>query len=305
MKARIGTFFLLLVASYLAAHDGPGIGSSVWTGVSIHDKHFIGLSWTTSTYQHSDIVIYHDDGSARMTFPRKEVLSKVRLNTGFKLKNKWLIEASIPFISDRLKINEQTNSKKGLGDLLLKVNYNLFEPDDSCSKAIAYFARTGAGLELPTGTSALVSSQLNTDYSFIISSGSVDFVVDFVQRFQINNLGLETKMAFRHNTKGNAINYSMNTLDWNATVHYSMKMGKLMVMTYATLQSQRNWSQEPENALIKNNSTEMQHMLSAGMRMGFKRSVVEAGFHYPILTKVNEDIPAFKNQISIQLIQYF
>jgi hypothetical protein len=224
-KIIILTLFTLTVKMpYACDICGCGVGNYYIGILPTFKKNLIGVRYQTSAlYSH-----LQPDGSfsyltTKERFHIAEILGAV--NVGKRFRVMGLIPWN--FIA-RYQDRKQSN-KSGLGDMAFLGHYQVLQKRTQFHEKIhAHALWMGAGMKLPTGKyqDNEKNVQDNLQNSFQLGTGSVDFMLNLMHDFRIMDLGVNTNITYKINTKNKAQYQYGNKFTLNTQFYYKVRSKK-------------------------------------------------------------------------------
>lgn len=212
MQIRIvGALILLALHSNTFACDVCGGVSSPMTNglLTTNQFHIVGLHYTGDWYQSTNFDVF--TSSSRHT---KEWMNRLDVFGRYQFARKWNIEALIPLAMNHYSDNTVNKTISGLGDILIKTNYNLLDRRDSTRQ---HLLTLGAGVKFPSG---LYVNHNDTLFNLYPGTGSIDILLSTNYRLNNKNMGLVMAYTYILKTK-NRFGYKYGDLHhFDALLYY-------------------------------------------------------------------------------------
>lgn len=197
---------------------GGGLGSNYTGLLPNFNKRFVGVR-----YHFNQVYTQLDISGNKTALTNKEKYHTAELWSAWNLGTRWRLMAILPY-SNIQKYSfgtEQQSSKSGLGDINLSGYYNVLNKSEIITQSLWL----GAGAKLPTGEynkDEFVNT--NTANIYQLGTGSVDFIGSLNYDVSLNNIGLNTNISYKVNTKnGDDYRYG-NKLTLNVSIYYNTSL---------------------------------------------------------------------------------
>jgi len=197
---------------------GGGLGSNYTGLLPNFNKRFVGVR-----YHFNQVYTQLDISGNKTALTNKEKYHTAELWSAWNLGTRWRVMAILPYskIQKYSYGTEQQSSKSGLGDINLSGYYNLLNKSATITQSLWL----GAGAKLPTGEynkDEFVNT--NTANIYQLGTGSVDFTGSLNYDVSLNNIGLNTNVSYKVNTKnGDDYQYG-NKLTLNGSIYYNASL---------------------------------------------------------------------------------
>lgn len=164
-------------------------------------KHFFGTRYSFRSYT-SQVT-----GDA--TQFSKDFYQTVELWGGMNMGKKWQVMAFVPYNINRQHSDDGIKNSSGLGDATLIGNYKLLDTrfSDKHSNRISQQLWIGGGVKLPTGKFAADPTDIIPDANNQPGTGSVDFLVNAMYTFHINDWGINSNVNYKINNSAESFRF--------------------------------------------------------------------------------------------------
>lgn len=156
-------------------------------------KHFFGTRYTFRSFES------HVAGEASEF--SKDFYQTVELWGGYNVGKKWQVMAFVPYNINRQRSDDGKNNNTGLGDITLLGNYKILDKRNGFShkNRTSQQLWIGGGVKLPTGTFAANPEDIIPDANNQPGSGSVDFILNAMYTYHINDWGINSNVNYKIN----------------------------------------------------------------------------------------------------------
>lgn len=209
--------FTLFTSSSLFACEicGGGLGNNYTGLLPNFNKRFVGIR-----YHFNHLYTQLDVNGDRTALSNKEKYHTAELWTAWNIGTRWRIMALIPY-SKIEKYNYGTSiqsDKSGLGDINLSGYFNLLNRAEVLSQTLWL----GLGTKLATGKYNKEEFQgTNSPNIYQLGTGSYDFTGSANYDIQYNNVGLNTNVSYKINSKNKDDYQYGNKLTLNGSLYYN------------------------------------------------------------------------------------
>jgi hypothetical protein len=203
---------------------GCGVGSYYLGILPEFRKKFIGLR-----YQQRGLMTHMEHNGTASLLTEKETFRITELWGASNIGNKLRILGFIPLNSIQRSGQATHITKTGLGDAALIGYYKLLDHKKAAgTKLIAQSVWIGGGIKLPTGKydnreKNIADGLQNT---FQLGTGSLDFTLNAVYDFRVQDFGINTNISYKINT-ANKYEYRYgDKLVLNVLTYYKFRVGE-------------------------------------------------------------------------------
>ena len=217
-KIFIGLLCLIItVNSFACPICGCG-GGNLYMGLMPDFKSkFIGIR-----YHYAD---YHTQLANDPTQFSTNYYNSIEVWGGFNIGNKLRIMGVIPYYSNKQIDDDGTTFNKGIGDITLLAQYNVWQSTAflNNSKALKQELWLGGGIKLPTGNfqvNVADSSTTLADINAQLGTGSTDFIFTGLYSLQLGKLGLNATANYKVNLENSDKYKYGNKLTGNLIAYY-------------------------------------------------------------------------------------
>lgn len=218
MKKTALLFIALFLYKISAACDicGCGVGSYYIGLLPDFKQRFAGLR-----YQYKTMRSHLGPGGSTSYLTTDETYQTAELWGGWNIGKKFRVLGFVP-----LNFSERSNqgiskSKTGLGDIAVTGYYQVF----SKMNTVAHSLWIGAGVKLPTGKYEPAERKENEDSpnNFQLGTASVDFTLNAMYDIRLMDVGLNTNISYKINTR-NKYDYQYgNKFTANLLAYYKLR----------------------------------------------------------------------------------
>ena len=204
---------------------GCGVGN-IYIGIMPQfNKRFVGLRYHFNKFNTRLI----DDP----TQYSKDFYQTVELWSGWNIGKRFQLLTLIPFNFNHQESDEGISNLRGLGDIVLLMNYKLFDINSKTGngKNISQQLWIGGGIKLPTGKFEIEDN--NPDIASIanrqLGSGSTDILLNAMYNIKFRKLGITTQANYKLNTT-NKENFQFgNKFTASSFVSYGLYAGNIVI----------------------------------------------------------------------------
>ena len=229
MLKRIITIFIIsyLLCVPVSACDicGCGVGS-YYVGILPEFRNkFAGIR-----YQHKSLMTHIGVNGQRTYLTTDESYHIAEAWGALNIGKKIRILTFIPYNFIE-RVNQGASTRKsGIGDIAVMGYYQFLNkhPTTRNNKMLVHSLWAGAGFKLPTGRYNQTDKNITEGIqnTFQLGTGSMDFTLQAVYDFRIQDAGLNTNLSYKMNT-ANRQNYQYgNKFTCNTLVYYKFRTGK-------------------------------------------------------------------------------
>lgn len=212
----------LLGLSLLSACEicGGGLGNNYTGLLPNFNKRFVGVRY------HFNHVYTQLDVDGNITpLSNKEKYHTAELWSAWNIGTRWRVMAIVPY-SQIQKFNYGTSDvskKSGLGDINLSGYYNLIRKDG----ILTHNLWLGIGAKLATGKyNKDEYTNTNSPNIYQLGTGSFDFTGSVNYDIRMNNIGLNTNISYKVNTKNRDEYQYGNKTTLNGSFYYNASLAK-------------------------------------------------------------------------------
>lgn len=197
---------------------GGGLGNNYTGLLPNFNKRFVGVR-----YHFNQVYTQLDISGNTTALTNKEKYHTAELWSAWNIGSRWRVMAIVPYSKiEKYSIGTGSNSSKsGLGDINLSGYYNILNKLEAITQSIWL----GAGAKLPTGAynkDEFVST--NSANIYQLGTGSVDFTGSLNYDISVNNIGLNTNVSYKINTKNRDEYQYGNKLTLNGSIYYNSSL---------------------------------------------------------------------------------
>ncbi|WP_074241708.1 transporter [Chitinophaga niabensis] len=278
MKKMTLLLFLLVAGKLAFACDicGCGVGSYYIGLLPDFKQRFAGLR-----YQYKTMRSHLGPGGSTSYLTTDETYQAAELWGGWNIGKKFRLLGFVP-----LNFSERSNqgiskSKTGLGDIAVTGYYQVF----SKMNTVAHSLWIGGGVKLPTGKYEPAERKENEDSpnNFQLGTASVDFTLNAMYDIRLMDVGLNTNISYKINTR-NKYDYQYgNKFTANLLAYYKLRpLKELSISPNAGLLYE---TADKDTEQIKVDvSGGYTLMGTAGVELSFKQYAVGGNFQ-PVLSQ--------------------
>ncbi len=182
-------------------------------------KHFFGTRHTFRSF--------HSQVAGDPTQFSKDFYQTVELWSGFNIGKKWQVMAFVPYNINRQSSDDGVKNSKGLGDITLIANYKLLDKrtGDKKGNRISQQFWIGGGVKIPTGKFAADPNDIMAEANNQSGTGSVDFLLNAMYTFHINDWGINTNINYKINCSAENFQFG-NRFNTSAFIFHSISTAK-------------------------------------------------------------------------------
>ena len=218
MKTKIILLLLLLSSQTTTACDicGCGVGSYYIGLLPDFKQRFAGLR-----YQYKTMRSHLGPGGSTSYLTTDETYQTAELWGGWNIGKKFRVLGFVPLNFSERSNQGVSKSKTGLGDIAVTGYYQVF----SKMNTVAHSLWIGGGVKLPTGKYEPAERKDNEDSpnNFQLGTASVDFTLNAMYDIRLMDLGLNTNISYKLNTR-NKYDYQYgNKFSANLLAYYKLR----------------------------------------------------------------------------------
>ncbi len=182
-------------------------------------KHFFGSRYTFRSF--------HSQVAGDATQYSKDFYQTAELWSGFNISRKWQVLAFVPYNFNRQSSDDGVKKSSGLGDITLIANYKLLDKrtGDKNGNRISQQLYIGGGVKLPTGKFAADPNEIIADANNQSGTGSVDFLLNAMYTFHVNDWGINSNMNYKINRSAKGFQFG-DRFSSGAFVFHSISTSK-------------------------------------------------------------------------------
>ena len=224
MKKLLFSIIFLCFLSSVFACPFCGCGSgNVYMGLYPDYKHqFFGLRYNYSTFH---TVLANDPSQFS-----HNTYNTVEFWYGAHITQKFQVLLFVPYHFDKQADDDGNSAKKGLGDITVLGQYEVFNKVKMNTKkrsSVQQQLWLGAGFKLPTGVfgvDVLDSATTLADVNAQLGTGSVDVLLNGLYSLRAGNFGVNVNANYKINTPHNEVRFG-NQLSLNSVAYYRVGLG--------------------------------------------------------------------------------
>lgn len=221
MKKWLCLIILCCTATVAVACDicGCGVGSYYLGILPEFKKRFIGLR-----YQHKGLLTHISPDGSVSYMTNQETYQSVEAWGAWNIGSKFRVMGFIP-VNFNERVNQGVHTyKSGLGDIAAIGYVKLLDQQSTTAnhKRLVHSLWVGGGIKLPTGDYDPTDENINnnTQNTFQLGTGSVDFTLNTTYDIRLQDAGINTNLGYKMNT-ANTYGYTYgNKLTVNLLGYY-------------------------------------------------------------------------------------
>lgn len=215
------TLIFITINSYACDICGGGLGNNATGLLPNFNKRFVGIR-----YHFNQLHTQLDVNGNKTALSNKEKYNTVELWSAWNIGTKWRVMAILPY-SYIQKYNYGTaeeSSKNGLGDINLSGYYNLM---NNSSNTFTHTIWVGLGVKLQTGSyNKDEFTNSNSPNIYQLGTGSTDITMSINYDIRFNNIGLNSNINYKINSKNNDDYRYGDKLSLNSSLYYQVKVNE-------------------------------------------------------------------------------
>lgn len=217
MKKMILLLFIIIsLPGYACDICGCGVGSYYIGLLPDFKQRFAGLR-----YQYKTMRSHLGPNGSTSYLTTDETYQTSELWGGWNIGKKFRVLGFVPLNFSERNNQGVSKSKTGLGDIAVTGYYQVF----SKMNAVAHSLWIGAGVKLPTGKYEPAERKENEDSpnNFQLGTASVDFTLNAMYDIRLMDVGLNTNISYKLNTR-NKYDYQYgNKFTANLLAYYKLR----------------------------------------------------------------------------------
>lgn len=283
------SFFVVLlscffVSSYACEICGCGVGNYYIGLLPQFKSRFIGLRYHFNKFN----TRLTDDP----TQFSKDIYQTVELWSGWNIGKRVQLLTLIPLNVNHQNSDEGISNLKGLGDIVLLMNYKLLDINskNSHNKNVSQQLWLGGGLKLPTGKFEIednnpdVASMANMQ----LGSGSTDIMMNAMYNVRINKLAITSQANYKINSANKEGFLFGNKFSANSFISYAVSTKKTIICPNAGLLFEHT-----EESKIANNKVDLTGGTilqgALGIELGFNKMSIGMNMQLPLAQQFAEN----------------
>ena len=237
-------------------------------------KHFFGFRYTMRNFQ-SHVALDANQYS-------KDFYQTIEFWGGYNINKKWQLLLFIPYNINRQSSDDGINKNNGPGDISMITNYKLFNSrkGDKHGNMISQQLWIGAGIKMPTGRFNLDPDELVPTANIQAGSGSVDFILNTMYTYHINDWGINTSINYKINSSAEQYKYG-NRFTASSFVFYSIaKRKKTYNPNFGILYENLSSNELRKEKIIDTGGYSL--LASGGMEINFSKVAIGFDIQLPV-----------------------
>jgi len=157
----------------------------------------------------------------------KDFYQTTELWAGYNIGRKWQVLAFVPYNVNKQFSDDGIKKSDGPGDISLMMNYELLKTrkGDKHDNMISQQLWVGGGIKMPTGKFNLDADDLIPAANNQAGTGSVDFILNAIYTYHINDWGINTNINYKINRNAEQYKFG-NRLSSSAFIFHSISSYK-------------------------------------------------------------------------------
>lgn len=302
MKKYLMILFITSCSLNAAACDicGCGAGNSYIGILPDFNSHIIGMR-----YRRNMLQSHLGPGGSHTYLTSKEIYRVAELWGGWNLSRKIRVMASLPFSFNERINQSKSDTKNGLGDIVVNGYYEVVNKKSAVGKSslLVQSLWLGAGIKLPTGKyePADKSSGSENTNLFQLGTGSTDVLLNAMYDIRLQDAGLNVAAAYKMNTS-NRYDYRYgNKFSGTAQLYYKIRINKKVLLApNAGVQYEYSDKDHDAGTVVDISGGNM-IAGTVGIETGFKNIAVGANFQKPFSQKLANNMVRSGNRLMVHL----
>jgi hypothetical protein len=227
---------------------GCGVGFYYLGMLPEWNKHFVGIRYRNATYD-SHL------GMGRL-FETQENFHTIETMWRFYPHKKVQVLGILPYHVNFQTTNSGVLQQKGIGDVLLMANYEVFQKQDT-TRLIKHELRIGGGIKFRTGYYRYNPDDLGqvANPNFQLGTGSNDALFTLLYTLRFAKSGLQMDLNYKVNGSNSREYRFGNRLTGNAMWFWVKNKGLLSLMPYVGVYGEHSaWDTERVGEHLRQNS---------------------------------------------------
>ena len=274
--------FLIMYASCFACDIcGCGVGSNYIGILPEFSKKILGLR-----YRYNTLLTHIGVGGQTSYLTTTETYRTTELWGGWTIGKRFRAMINLPMNFNEKRNAESTSYKNGLGDIALQSFYKVVDNRKTLGeKLLVHSLWIGAGIKLPTGKYEAPEKNgdlINTANIFQLGTGSVDFTFGMMYDIRLQDVGLNTTINYKMNTKNKEDYQYGNKFSTSTQAYYKIRIANLFTIAPNAGIVYENASLDEDHKYKADVSGGYVLMSTLGIEATFKHIAVGTNFQHPL-----------------------
>ncbi len=237
-------------------------------------QHFFGARYTFRSF--------HSQVRGDLTQFSKDFYQTVELWGGYNLGRKWQVMAFVPYNINRQSSDDGVKNSTGPGDITFLANYKLLDKrkEDNHDHRISQQLWIGGGIKLPTGKFAANPDDIIADANNQSGTGSVDFLLNAMYTYHVNDWGLNTNLNYKINRSAESFQFG-NRFSSSAFIFHSISKAKETFNPNAGVLYENLQSNKLNNSKVLDTGGNAL-LAAAGLEVNFNKMAIGCNAQLPI-----------------------
>jgi hypothetical protein len=201
---------------------------------------------------------------------------------GYNISKKWQVLTFIPYNINRQSSDDGVKKNNGVGDISIIINYDLLNTrkGDKHDNRISQQLWIGGGIKIPTGKFSVDANDIVPTANNQAGSGSVDFILNAMYTYHINDWGINTNMNYKINRRADQFKFG-NRFSSSAFVFHSISNPKTTFNPNLGVLYE-NLSSNKLNKVKVDDTGGNALLASAGMEINFAKMAIGFNTQLPV-----------------------
>ncbi len=301
-KKVVILFFISVVSVSVMACDicGSGVGGSYIGILPEFKKRFIGLR-----YQQNGLISHLGPGGSNSYLTATETFQVMEFWGAVNISKRFRIAGFVPVNFIRRSSQQAVEKEQGLGDITAIGYYQLLNKQQTLrNKLLVQSLWIGTGIKLPVGRfnpedKNMLQSSQNT---FQLGTGSLDFSIHTMYDIRFQNIGINTNLSYKANTRNKYAYRYGNKFTGNVLAYYKISTGKKSgIAPNAGLlfeTSAKDWKTRDIHVWETGGRSLMR---TVGMELNWEKISIGLNWQAPVYQELGEGKLKAKNRAMIHL----
>ncbi|HEY8690783.1 MAG TPA: hypothetical protein VIM07_16215 [Chitinophagaceae bacterium] len=269
-----GIVLLLLMQTFACDICGCSSGNYYLGLFPQFRKHFFGIRYTFRSFNSQ---VAND-----ATQFSKDFYQTMELWSGWNIGRKWQVVAFVPYNINKQTSDDGVKKTNGLGDVSFILNYHLLNTRSGHkNNMVSQQLLVGGGLKLPTGKFNVDPNDIVPTANAQAGSGSVDFILNALYTYHINNWGVNSNLNYKINSSADAYKFG-NRLTASAFVFHSISTAKVTFNPNAGVLYENLRSNKLDKVKVDDTGGNAV-MASGGLEINFSKVAVGFNTQLPVV----------------------
>lgn len=303
MRKVLFVLFLLLHMLPVVACDicGCGVGSYYIGILPEFKKRFIGLR-----YQQKGLLTHISPSGSTSYLTTNETYRTMELWGAMNFGSRFRVLGFVP-VNTIARVNQGISSQKsGLGDVALVGYFKLFNSSSTIksNKLLVHSLWIGGGVKLPTGKYNPAEKNIDQlqQNTFQLGTGSIDFTFNAMYDIRIMDLGINSNISYKLNTRNKYDYLYGNKFTGNILAYYKFNIRNKITIApnigFLYEEAAIDW--KDANSMV-DASGGYSNMLSTGIELNYKDISLGGNYQSPLSQNLSGNTVKAKDRFMVHV----